>query len=125
MAAMPKRRRMKAALLKRARAALGPDATALDYICQWIAGGRPIKDLAASLQCQLGESVSRSILSTLAHHLAPDASTRIRSARETSTSEVAQLTNNAPEVIEADCGKAERHKVAADAPQTAPEFDTS
>jgi hypothetical protein len=81
MAAMPKRRRMKRALLKRAQAEIGSHATALDYVCHWIAGGRLIKGLAASLQEQLGESVSRSILSTLVHHLGPDASARIAGAR--------------------------------------------
>jgi hypothetical protein len=84
MAAMPKRRRMKAALLKRAHAQLGPGATALDYVCAWIAGGGLIKGLAASLREQLRESVSRSILSTLVHHLSPDASARIAKAREAS-----------------------------------------
>lgn len=81
MAAMPKRRRMKAALVKRARAEVGSDATALDYVCAWIARGGLVKDLAASLQEQLRESVSRSILSTLVHHLSPDAPARIADAR--------------------------------------------
>jgi hypothetical protein len=84
VAAMPKRRHMKRALLKRAQAEIGPDATALDYVCDWIARGGLIKDLAASLQEQLGESVSRSILSTLVHHLAADATGRIAEAREAS-----------------------------------------
>jgi hypothetical protein len=90
---MPKRRRMKVALLKRARAELGPGATALDYVCAWIAGGGLIKDLAASLQEQLRESVSRSILSTLVHHLAPDASAQIAEARKVGAT---ALVENAP-----------------------------
>ena len=112
MAAMPKRRRMKAALLKRARAQISPDATALDYVCQWIASGGLVKGLAASLQEQLGESVSRSILSTLVHHLAADASPRIAEAREASAVGVAVAANDRSNAIVAKAKKpvaANRH----------------
>jgi hypothetical protein len=89
MAAMPKRRRMRACLARRAINELGEGATPLDYVCAWLAGGGLISTLARSLQEELQESVSRPITSMLAHALAPDASARIAAAR------VAALTSSA------------------------------
>jgi hypothetical protein len=81
MAAMPKRRRMREALARRASSVIGAAARPIDYICAWVASGGQIAHLAQELEVELGESVSRSILSTLAHRLAPDASERISAAR--------------------------------------------
>jgi hypothetical protein len=115
MAAMPKRRRMKAALLKRAHAGIGPKASALDYVCDWIVGGGLIKDLAMSLQEALGESVSRGILSTLSHGLAPDASVRIAQARKARATALVedpvQIAENAKDACSAVVAKA---KLGAD-----------
>ena len=81
MAAMPKRRRMRAALARRALSVIGPGAEPIDYLCAWVASGGQIAHLARSLAAELGESVSRSILSTLAHRLTSDATERISVAR--------------------------------------------
>lgn len=85
MAATPKRRRMRAALSRRAEAEIGPGALALDYVVAWVARGGLIADLATSLADELGESVSRQILSLVVHRLAPDATARIVVARRGST----------------------------------------
>lgn len=81
MAAMPKRRRMREALARRASSVIGAAAGPIDYVCAWVASGGQIAHLAQELEVELGESVSRSILSTLAHRLTPDASERISAAR--------------------------------------------
>ena len=81
MAAAPKRRRLKAALLKRAETELGERAAILEYVEGWVAGGGMISTLASSLQQELGESISRSFLSTVVHQLSPDATARITAAR--------------------------------------------
>lgn len=81
MAAMPKRRRMREALARRASSVIGAAAGPIDYICAWVASGGQIAHLAQSLAAELGESVSRSILSTLAHRLTSDATGRISAAR--------------------------------------------
>ena len=81
MAATPKRRRIRAALSRRAEVEIGPDALGLDYVVGWVAKGGLISDLAKSLADELGESVSRQILSLVVHRLAPDATERVLAAR--------------------------------------------
>lgn len=84
MAAMPKRRRIRAALLRRAEADLRQGATQLDYVLAWVSPGGLISELATSLQEEMSESVSRSFLSFVVHRLAPDATERITTARRRS-----------------------------------------
>ena len=81
MAATPKRRRMRAALARRAVEQLGEGASPLDYVCYWLVSGGLIVTLAQSLREELGESVSRPITSMLVHSLATDAKERIAGAR--------------------------------------------
>lgn len=81
MAATPKRRRLRAALTRRAEGTIGPGATPLDYVERWVANAGLITELAASLQREMGESISRGFLSLIAHRLAPDATDRIATAR--------------------------------------------
>ena len=76
-----KRRRLRAALLRRAQVAIGANATALDYVEQYVANRGRFSDLARSLQEEMGESLSRGFLSFIARRLAPDARTRIAMAR--------------------------------------------
>jgi hypothetical protein len=72
---------MRDALLKRAESEIGGDAVAFDYVLAWVARGGLISDLANSLADELGESVSRQILSLIVHRMAPDATERIAAAR--------------------------------------------
>ena len=77
-----KSRKVKAALLSRARARMGPESTQLDYVCEWLRGddGR-IVELARQVAADIGESCSRNFLAHVAHRLSPDASARIYAAR--------------------------------------------
>ena len=81
MASTPKRRKLRAALTRRAEATIGPGATPLDYVEHWVANGGLITELAASLQEEMGESLSRGFLSFIVQRMAPDATTRIAAAR--------------------------------------------
>lgn len=76
-----KRTKLRAALTARAVTELSDDATALDYVCDWVASGGMITQLAVGLARDMGESCSRSFLSLIIHRLAPDATTRIAEAR--------------------------------------------
>jgi hypothetical protein len=77
-----KRRRLRAALLRRAQAAIGANATALDYVEQYVANRGRFSDLAASLRLEMGEPLSRGFLSFIANRLASDARRRIAAARQ-------------------------------------------
>jgi hypothetical protein len=81
VASTPKRRRLRAALARRAEAEIGPGAAPLDYVEQWVANGGVITELAANLQAEMGESISRGFLSLIVHRLGPDATARILGAR--------------------------------------------
>jgi hypothetical protein len=76
-----KRRRLRAALLRRARVVIGTDASPLDYVERYVANRGRFSDLARSLQEEMGESLSRGFLSFIARRLEPDARARIDSAR--------------------------------------------
>jgi hypothetical protein len=81
MASTPKRRRLRATLARRAEAAIAPGATPLDYVERWVANGGLITELAASLQTEMGESMSRGFVSLIVHRLGPEATDRITAAR--------------------------------------------
>lgn len=81
MAGKPKEARLIAALAKRAAMELGEDATPLDFVCHYLAGGKMFTDLAAEAAAELNESVSRQLVSGAAHALAGDARERIEAAR--------------------------------------------
>jgi hypothetical protein len=78
VAARPKERRVKAAIARRAATA---GQTPIDYVCAWLARGGRFPELSQSLALELGESVSRRLASTAAHHLALDADERIAAAQ--------------------------------------------
>lgn len=80
MAARPKERKLKAALLRRARAELGTSATIADFVAGWVEDGRTISDLARSMEAEMGESCSRSWLSGVLNR-APEDKARITAAR--------------------------------------------
>ena len=100
MAGHRKRKKMRAALLRRAEQTGGEVKTALDYVISWVASGGSIKGLAGSLQEEIGESLSRNFLSLIAHRLSADATQRISLARSRArTSRLGKLA-----VTEADNG---------------------
>jgi hypothetical protein len=76
-----KRTKVRAALLKRARAEIGVGATGLDHVCAWVARGGRITDLAREIATDIGESCSPSFLSLIINRLGPDATPRIMAAR--------------------------------------------
>ena len=76
-----KRATLRAALLARARNEMGVHATALDFVCRQVAAGVIVRDMAAAIAVDMGESCSRSFLSLIVHRLAPDATERIAAAR--------------------------------------------
>ena len=76
-----KRATLRAALLARARNEIADDATALDFICRQVAAGITVRDMAAAIAVDMGESCSRSFLSLIMHRLAPNATERIAAAR--------------------------------------------
>lgn len=76
-----KRTKVRAALRERARIELGDAATALDYVCAWVARGGLITDLAREIATDIGESCSPSFLSLITNRLGPDATARIVAAR--------------------------------------------
>ena len=76
-----KRSRVRRALLQRAEAELSSDATALDYVAQWIEQGGTVQALAVSIAVEIGESCSRSFLSFLSCRLSRDARERLAMAR--------------------------------------------
>lgn len=82
MAARPVRRAVIAALTSRASTVLGPSSSALDYVVAWISAGGTFTTLATCLGDQIGRSLSRGFVSFTCQRLAPDARSRIRSARE-------------------------------------------
>lgn len=81
MGSTPKRKKLRAVLLQRARLEAGPEATEIDYVVQWVAGGGLLTEIAASLETEMGESVSRSFLSMIVHRLTDDSPDRIKEAR--------------------------------------------
>jgi hypothetical protein len=72
---------MIAALEQRTRDEMGEGATVLDYAEQWIASGKTILDLARDLATQMGEPISREIVSHYLNTFSEDAKQRIAAAR--------------------------------------------
>jgi hypothetical protein len=81
MPGKPKEARLLAALAKRAVLELGEDATALDFVCHYLAGGKMFTDLAAQMAGELNEPISRQLVSGAANALGEDAKERIEAAR--------------------------------------------
>lgn len=90
MAGFEKRRRIVAALDARAAAEIGQEASALDYILEWVANGRFLSDLATEIARDPNEDVSRTALSHAAHRLSPEASERIAQARRAGADALAE-----------------------------------
>lgn len=104
MAATPKRRRVRAALLNRAHSAIGPEASELDYVIAYVQDGGMVASLAEELATELGESVSRSFLSMVVHRLTDDATDRITAARREGAHALAEeavtIVDGAPDTRE-------------------------
>lgn len=93
MASRPKQQRLLTALRQRAHEELeNPDATPLDVVVHFVAGGGLIADLARSMAASMGESISRNFLSGVVHGLAPDASEQIAAARRRAAALLAEDT---------------------------------
>jgi hypothetical protein len=101
MAGTPFKNRVLAALRARAaaRAADEAEPDVLAYCCDWIRDGGTILKLAESLAADSGGPVSRSFLSGVLHNLAPDATERIKAARNESATayidEAVQIADDA------------------------------
>lgn len=86
MAGNPKAAKVREALAARAVRELGEGASALDYVCMSLEGGQLLNQLAAELETELGEAVSRTLLSHTVHRLADNARDRIAAARRVGAS---------------------------------------
>lgn len=82
MAGHAKQNALRGALDARAVREFGEGAQALDYVVSYLENGGMFSALAKSLEADLGEPVSRTIVSHVAHRLHPDAKERIRVARQ-------------------------------------------
>jgi hypothetical protein len=121
MAGKPKEARLVAALSKRATLELGDDATALDFVCHYLAEGRMFTDLAAEMAVELGESVSRQLMSGAANALAEDARERIAAARQEGAVALVEDTIAIADDAEATAGGAAKARVQIGARQWAAE----
>jgi hypothetical protein len=81
MASNPRAAQVRAALAARATRDLGEDATALDYVVQYIEAGGVLAELARDLAGELEWEVSRSLVSHVVQRLEPDAPERLAEAR--------------------------------------------
>jgi hypothetical protein len=77
----PKHAKLLATLRGRAQQEFGDGSSELDYVLHWLRDGGTILSLAARLQNEMGESVSRSFLSGSVHRLSRDAKDQIEAAR--------------------------------------------
>ncbi len=111
MAGKPKEARLLAALEKRAVRELGDGATPLDFVCDYISGGKTFIDLAGELATELGESVSRQFISGTANALAPDAKARITVARQEGAMALAEDTLSIADDAEPTAGGAAKARV--------------
>jgi hypothetical protein len=100
-----------AALAARAVATLGEDASPLDYVCFYLAGGQTLNDLAAELTTELGTPVSRQHVSQTAHELEPAAKERIAAARTESAFAFAEATKDIADQAEPTAGGAAKARL--------------
>jgi hypothetical protein len=111
MSGKPKEARLLIALNKRAVLELGSDATALDYVVSYIAGGKMFTDLAADLAIELKEPVSRQLVSGAANGLSDDARERIAAARQEGAISLAEETLSIADNADATAGGAAKARV--------------
>jgi hypothetical protein len=81
MAGHPKRSRLIKELEQRTQAVLGPGATPLDFLCDYLERGGRFAALARELTLAMGESISRPLVSNTARWLDADARARLAEAR--------------------------------------------
>jgi hypothetical protein len=81
MAGQPKRRALVALLWTRAQRELGDAATPIDWVCEQVAKGLTMRQIADSLAPSLRGGVSRNFFSGVANGLTADARARIEAAR--------------------------------------------
>jgi hypothetical protein len=111
MPGQPKRARLLAALYRRAGAELGEGATPLDYICDAIAGGSNFFKLAASLEEEMGEPISRGFVSNVANNFSSDARARLDAARAEGAGALVDKALNIAEEAPTDAGGVQRAKL--------------
>jgi len=107
----PLQNRVVAALTERAVKTLGDDATPLAYAADYVAGGRTIADLAVDLAADLGEPVSRQLVSQTIHALEPNAKERIEAARKESALALAEETKDIADNAEPTAGGAAKARL--------------
>jgi len=83
------------ALEFRARALLGPDAAAIQFVEEWVRAGAPLTVLARAVAADIAYPVSRGFVSHVCQRLSPDARARIKAARR-----AGRGTRSAPFVLE-------------------------
>jgi hypothetical protein len=81
MAGHPKRSRLIKELERRAETILGTGASALDYLCAYLADGGRFAALARDLAAAMGESISRPLVSNTAHWFDVGAKAQLKEAR--------------------------------------------
>jgi hypothetical protein len=111
MSGKPKEARLVAALAKRAVLELGSEATPLDYVVFYIAGGKMFTDLAAEMAVELNEPVSRQLISGSANALGEDAKERIAAARQEGAISLAEETLSIADNADATAGGAAKARV--------------
>jgi hypothetical protein len=81
MPGQPKRDRVVAAMKQVAQEELGPDAEALDYVCDRLSGGLVLREISAELIERMGEQHSVEWLRGVVVKLTPDAKEKMALAR--------------------------------------------
>ena len=97
-----------AALATRAIATLGEEATPLDYVCDYVANGRTLTDLASELATEFGAPVSRQHVSPTAHGAVPNAKERLEAARRDSALAIAESAISLTDDVDPTPGAAAR-----------------
>lgn len=110
MAGRPKRAKVRAALEARAKRHISDDATALDYVEDFLASGGDFQALARELTVEMGEAVSRKGVSDSAHSLADDASDRIAAARQAGAAAIVEQAQCIADEAEPTSGAVQKAK---------------
>jgi hypothetical protein len=84
MAGRPLKQLVVAELLSLAKESMGPEATALDYVCRCVESAESVADLGKRVGRLVDQEFGRPWFSTLIHDLEPDAKKRIMEARRNS-----------------------------------------
>jgi hypothetical protein len=114
MSGRPRRGRLVEALERRAHRDLGEGATPLDFVVGYIAAGAFLSALAVEVSKELGEPVSRPFLSGTVHSLAPDAKSRIETARREAAHALAEEATTIADSAPATSAGVQKAKLQSD-----------